>query len=386
MQILYMVFHFPPISGGGVVVAAGIANSFAELGNEVTVITPDVDWVGERYEPKIHSSVKIVKVKTPSRSKLKIAARRCKENVKKKGIELGRSEKFDFIFSIFHPFHLVPRAAVSCGKELGIPVIIKIDDAVYEKSSGLKSIQRKIEKIYNSKTLQNATRILVSNQDTKHTVSTYYKVPRDKISVVPNGIELSHFYTKNVSSKRVIFSGVMYYHRGIDVLLNALPKIAKNVPDMELFLLGVGPEMQKLKDIVDKKNLSRNVVFKGWVNREEIPQYLSESAIGVGPLRATTVTKNALPIKVLEYMASSLPIVAMEDTLPTNVLQNEYNGYFVKNVDELADKVIFLLENEKTRRDMGRNSRDLAAKFDWKNVIKLILDEYQKCKTSSSLE
>ena len=217
-------------------------------------------------------------------------------------------------------------------------------------------------------------------------MSTYYKVPRDKISVVPNGIELSHFYTKNVSSKRVIFSGVMYYHRGIDVLLNALPKIAKNVPDMELFLLGVGPEMQKLKDIVDKKNLSRNVVFKGWVNREEIPQYLSESAIGVGPLRATTVTKNALPIKVLEYMASSLPIVAMEDTLPTNVLQNEYNGYFVKNVDELADKVIFLLENEKTRRDMGRNSRDLAAKFDWKNVIKLILDEYQKCKTSSSLE
>jgi glycosyltransferase involved in cell wall biosynthesis len=213
-----MVFHFPPISGGGVVVAVGIANTFANLGHKVTVITPNVEWMGERYDPKIHPNIEIVKVETPSKSNIKIAARRCKENIKKKGIELGQKEKFDFIFSIFHPFHLVPRAAVSCGKKLGLPVIIKIDDAVYEKSSGLKSIQRKIETLYNSKTLQKATRILVSNQETKKIVSSHYNVSPDIISIVPNGIEINQFFTKNLSSKRVIFSGVMYYHRGLDVL------------------------------------------------------------------------------------------------------------------------------------------------------------------------
>ena len=87
--------------------------------------------------------------------------------MRKKGIELGKEKDFEFILTIFHPFHLVPKAAVSCGKELEIPVIVKIDDAVYQKAKGIKSIQRKIEKIYNTKTLQNATKVLVSNQNTK---------------------------------------------------------------------------------------------------------------------------------------------------------------------------------------------------------------------------
>jgi len=381
-----MVFHFPPLSGGGVVVAVGIANTFAKFGHKVTVITPNVEWTGERYAPKIHPSIEMVKVKTPSKSNIKIAARRCKENIKKKGIELGQKEKFDFIFSIFHPFHLVPRAAVSCGKKLGLPVIIKIDDAVYEKSSGLKLIQRKIETLYNSKTLQKATRILVSNQETKKIVSSHYNLSPDMISIVPNGIEINQFFTKNMPSKRVIFSGVMYYHRGLDVLLEAAPKIAEKVPDVEFFLLGAGPEMQKLKEIVKEKNLAQNVVFKGWMDQEDIPRYLSESAVGVGPLRSTTVTKNALPIKVLEYMAASLPILAMKNTLPTNVLQDGHNGYFAEDADDLAKKIIYLLENENVKQNMGKNSRIMATKFDWKNIIELILDEYQKCKTSSSLE
>ncbi len=267
-----------------------------------------------------------------------------------------------------------------------MPVIIKIDDAVYEKSSGLKSIQRKIETLYNSKTLQKATRILVSNQETKKIVSSHYNVSPDIISIVPNGIEINQFFTKNLSSKRVIFSGVMYYHRGLDVLLEAAPKIAEKVPDVEFFLLGAGPEMQKLKEIVKEKNLSQNVVFKRWVDHEDIPRYLSESAVGVGPLRSTTVTKNALPIKVLEYMAASLPILAMKNTLPTNVLQDGHNGYFAEDADDLAKKIIYLLENGNVKQNMGKNSRIMATKFDWKNIIELILDEYQKCKTSSSLE
>ena len=44
-----MVFHFPPISGGGVVVIVELANKFAQLGHDVTILTPDLDWTGEKY-------------------------------------------------------------------------------------------------------------------------------------------------------------------------------------------------------------------------------------------------------------------------------------------------------------------------------------------------
>lgn len=379
MRILVFVFHFPPISGGGSVVSFDITNTLANLGHEVTVLVPDVEWLGKKFEPVMNPNVKIIRVETPSRTNLKIAAKRCQTNLRKKGEEIGRTNKFDFIFSIFHPFHFVPNAAVSCGKTLKIPVIIKVDDAIYEKSSGLKSLQRKIEKIYSSKSLCSATRILVSNEETKNVVSNFYKIPTEKISIVPNGVDLSIFKMKSsVRERKVIFSGMMYYHRGLDVLLDAATKVISKLPEIKFVLLGEGPEMVKLQEVVAKKNLGSNVEFKGWVEREIIPAYLSESSIGVGPLRLTNVTKNALPIKVLEYMASSLPIIAAKETLPKNVLMDGYNGYLIENSDDLAEKIIFLFQNEETRKSMGERSAEMVKKFDWKNVVQIILKECQK--------
>ena len=200
-----MVFHFPPISGGGVVVIVELANKFAQLGHDVTILTPDLDWTGEKYEVELDEKIIIHKIETPSRSNLKIAARRCFDNMKKNGIKLGRQNKYDFIFTIFHPFHLVPKAAVSCAKELDIPVLIKVDDAIYQEATGLKKLQRKIEKAYNSRTLQKGDKILVPNQYTKELVHDYYRVDSNKISIVPNGTELDNFMKSNLHSKQIIF-------------------------------------------------------------------------------------------------------------------------------------------------------------------------------------
>ncbi|MGI0021811.1 MAG: glycosyltransferase family 4 protein, partial [Nitrososphaeraceae archaeon] len=176
----------------------------------------------------------------------------------------------------------------------------------------------------------------------------------------------------------VVFSGAMYYHRGLDILLEATTEIVKILPDTKFVLLGEGPEMSRLQNEVIKKNLSKNVEFKGWIPRTEVPEYLSESLIGVGPLRSTDVTKNALPIKILEYMASSLPIIAAEGTLQKEVLADGHNGYFIKNSEDLAQKIVLLLKDDKLREMMGKRSKDMVEEFDWKKVVSLILNEYQK--------
>ena len=372
-----MVFHFPPISGGGVVVIVELANKFAELGHEVTILTPDLEWEGEKYEPQLNEKISIEKVSTPSKSNLKIAARRCHNNMREKGIELGKQNNYDFILSIFHPFHLVPKAAVECGKEIQKPVLIKVDDAIYEKAKGIKKIQRKIEQMYNSKTLQNADKVLVMNDFTKKIVNEYYSVSDSRISIVTNGTDLEKFYNSRENNKRVIFSGAMYHHRGIDVLLNCASEVIDKINDVEFLLLGDGPEIIKLREFVKKNNLSKNIIFKGWVKREEIPEFLAKSSIGIGPLRTTDVTKGALPIKVLEYMASSLPILAIKGTLPEDILKNGNNGYVIENSEELAQKIIHILKNNDLRDQMGKNSNEMVQKFDWKNVVESIIDEYQ---------
>jgi len=372
-----MVFHFPPISGGGVVVIVELANKFAELGHEVTILTPDLEWKGEKYEPQLNKKICIEKVSTPSRSNLKIAARRCHNNMREKGIELGKQNNYDFILSIFHPFHLVPKAAVDCGKEIQKPVLIKIDDAIYEKAKGIKKIQRRIEKMYNSKTLKNADKVLVMNDFTKKIINEYYSVSSNRISIVTNGTDLEKFYNSKENNKRVIFSGAMYHHRGIDVLLNCASQVIDQINDVEFLLLGDGPEMSRLREFVNKNNLSKNIIFKGWVKREKIPEFLATSSIGIGPLRTTDVTKGALPIKVLEYMASSLPILAMKETLPENILKDEINGYTITDSNELAEKIIHILKNDDLREQMGKNSNEMVQKFDWKNVTESIINEFR---------
>jgi len=379
VKILVLVFHFPPISGGGVVVITDIINKFAELGNDVTVITPDLDWNGEQFNPKINSKIKIIRTKTPSRTKIKVAARRCQSNIKKTAIKIGKSNQFEFIFTIFHPFHLVPKAAVEAAKELGIPSIVKVDDAIYEKAVGIKSLQRKIEKMINGKTLRSGTKILVSNNDTKKIVIDEYNVKPEKISIIPNGVDLSLFdITTEKNPKKIVFAGAMYYHRGLDILLKAIPFVIKKIPDAKFVLLGSGAEMDKLKKIVSENKLEKVVEFKGWIKREEIPENISDASIGIGPLRLTDVTSRALPIKVLEYMAVSLAIIAQKGTLPEDVLENGKNGYFIENANDLAEKIILLLNQPKKVENMGIQSSKMVQKFSWNNVVKSIIEETKR--------
>lgn len=379
MNILVLVFHFPPISGGGVVVITDIINKFAELGNDVTVITPNLDWDGEQFNPRINSKIKVIRTETPSQNKIKVAARRCQSNIKKTAIKIGKLNQFDFIFTIFHPFHLVPKAAVEVAKELDIISIVKVDDAIYEKASGIKSLQRKIEKMINGKTLRSGTKILVSNNDTKKIIIDEYNVEAEKISIIPNGVDLSLFdIVSEKNPKKVVFAGAMYYHRGLDILLEAIPSVIKEIPDAKFVLLGSGAEMDELKKIVSENNLENSVEFKGWIKREQIPENISDASIGIGPLRLTDVTSRALPIKVLEYMAVSLPIIAQRGTLPEDVLENEKNGYFIENANDLAEKIILLLSQPKKVENMGTQSLKMVQKFSWSNVVKKIIEETKK--------
>lgn len=369
------------MSGGGSVLSSEIVDSFSKQGHNVSVIVPDVEWDDPKFEPSIDSKIKIIRVKIPSKNNIKVAARLCKKNLEKEINEICNKEKFDFILTIFHPFHRVPHAAISAAKKQKIPVIVKIDDPIYAKTSGLKSLQRSLEKISNGKALRNADKILVVNESIKQLIIKKYNIDGKKIETIPNGINTKLFKNKiNHEFLTIIFSGVMYYHRGVDVLLESLSKIVKKFPYSKTILLGSGPELENLKKITNEKNLSKFVDFKGWVSREDIPNYLANSDIGIGPLNLTEVTANALPIKVLEYMAASLPIIAKTGTLPESILINNKNGFLIKDAKDLAEKLEILLSDSDLQRKMGKESFKMVKKFDWTNITSLILEQYDKIK------
>jgi glycosyltransferase involved in cell wall biosynthesis len=231
----------------------------------------------------------------------------------------------------------------------------------------------------NGKTLRSGTKVLVSNNETKKIVIDEYNIMQKKISIVPNGVNLSMFnIIKKKNPKKVVFAGAMYYHRGLDVLLQTIPLVIKKIPDVKFVLLGSGSEMEKLKKMVSENKLDNSVEFKGWIEREKIPENIADASIGIGPLRLTDVTSRALPIKVLEYMAVSLPLIAQKGTLPEDVLENGKNGFFIQNTHELAEKIILLLNEPKQVEVMGANSLEMVQKFSWDKVVKTIIEEVKK--------
>ena len=374
------------MSGGGSVISSEIVDSLSKQGHNVFVIVPKINWKEARFEPVLDSKIKIIRVKTPLENNIKFAARLCKNNLEKEIEIVCKNNNIELIFSIFHPFHRVPHAAVKVGRKLKIPTLIKVDDAIYAKSSRVKSLQRKIENISNRKILQNTDKIFVVNESVKKIIINEYKIREDRISVIPNGIDIKKFEKKikNEQTFTVIFSGVMYYHRGLDILLDSISKVVLKIPNIKVVLLGDGPEMEKLKEISQKRNLRKNIKFKGWIDRNNIPNYLAGSSIGIGPLMLTEVTKNALPIKVLEYMASSLPIIARTGTLSNDILKEGKNGFFINDSEDLAAKLELLASEEKLLTKMGKESFNMVQKFDWANITSIILDEYKKIKNNNS--
>ena len=383
-NILVMVFHFPPMSGGGSVLISDIVNGFQSLGHKVHVITPDITWEGVEYHPHINENIKITQTQTPARDKIKVAARLCQKNMKKKAVELGKETNFDFIFSVFHPFHLVANGAVDAARELKIPAIIKVDDAVFADAKGLKAIQRKIEKRISSKAFKDATMVLAVNSHVSGIIFKEYKIKSEKIMIMPNGINFSmtskdgaeKFFDYEIKrKKKIIFTGAMYDHRGLDVLLDAIPKVNSEISGVKFVLIGDGPELENLKTIAKKKNLKDSVEFTGWINRENIPANIKDASIGIGPLKLSTVTRGSMPIKVLEYMAASLPIIAKRGTLPDKILHHGENGYFIDDSSELAEKIIHILESEERVFQMGKKSREISKDFEIKTVLARLLDK-----------
>jgi glycosyltransferase involved in cell wall biosynthesis len=383
MRVLILSLVYPPPSTGGAVVVYEIAQALSNLNNEVAVIIPAIEWkeLMECEDLKLDEKAKVLKVNVPFADKPKVAARACYQNMLKKSLEFTKEFKPDFILTFFHPFHRVTHAAVACAKKLSIPSLIKVEDITFEQPKGfVKKIQRGIEKGSNAKALNAADHIFVVNDYVAKQANELYRVPNDKISILPNGVNIDRFKpARTGKTKTIVFTGVMYYHRGLDFLIEHAPKIIERNEDTKFRLIGAGPELDKLQKLVNARKLDQYFEFTGWVGWNKIPEMLSDASIGIGPLKHTKVTYQAMPIKVLEYMASGLPIIALEDTLPRNVLKHEVNGYFVKDGENFADKVTKLLSNKELSSTMGAMSREIAEhEFDWRIIVGKIIEGYQK--------
>ena len=222
--------------------------------------------------------------------------------------------------------------------------------------------------------------------------SRFLKEYKDKVIVIPNGINIEEFdipYTKeecrgklglSTDEKIILFVGVIHSHKGIDVLIKAMQKITKEVPNTKLIFVGKEGEkgnFEGLDKLSKKLSVKKNIKFAGFVEEGLKPLYYKAADVFCLP---STTSHESFGIVNLEAMACSVPIVASKIGGIPDVVKDGKNGLLVppRDSDALADAIIYLLENEDIREKMGKNGREKIKDYSWERIAEEIEKVYEE--------
>lgn len=201
------------------------------------------------------------------------------------------------------------------------------------------------------------------------------------VQIAP-GIAVNHFTpgeanqelidTLNIKGKRtVICVGRLVHRKGQDRLIEAMPKILQNQPDVVLILVGEGPRKNYLLKLVKKLNIENSVRFVGRLHFDELPLYLRVADLFAMPSRSRFfgLEVEGLGIVYLEASAAGLSVLGgASGGAPDAVLVGE-TGYVVDggSVDAIAERVLSMLADPEGLHRMGARGRSWAVeRWSWK--------------------
>ncbi len=272
--------------------------------------------------------------------------------------------KFKKNFDIVHA-HNIPSALAmknSSGKK--ILTIHGIFSEQIEQLHGTTTA--KISKKYETYALACANAITVISKESLD----YYSSLGYDVYQIPNAIDLDFLSSSKDRryQKQVIFAGRLSSEKGIDSLID----IGKKLPsDIELIILGNGPEKQKIKEL---SKTIKNVHYLGYQTKEDTLSLIRGSDILIQPS-----LKEGISSTILESMASETVVIASNVGGNNELINNGVNGIIVdsEDVDSFVNKITFLLNNQKLRQSLENQGKITVKNYGWDTVGKQYLKLYE---------
>ena len=202
------------------------------------------------------------------------------------------------------------------------------------------------------------------------------KWTRATIYVVPSGIDFNTFREirsiQSLEKPDIFVASRMEKLKGLDLLIKATSIVVTELPNIQVFIAGTGPEERELKALVKKLNLENHIRFLGFISNEEKYQYYNACKFVVVPSRW-----DCQPITLFEAAASGKPVIASDMSNP-EIVEDRNTGLIFKseNVTDLADKIKILMKNQELREKMSITAKERATKFDWKEIAQKFVNIY----------
>jgi N-acetyl-alpha-D-glucosaminyl L-malate synthase BshA len=365
MKIAILVSGFPPDRIGGMEIASyNIAKHLADNGHSIHVITSSYSKYHLNEDkfvvhPVNMMGTKIVGPFFDQRKILPIIKKISPEIVHAQGISTSGISGFTAFL---------------------IKNLLKIPYVVYGRGGDVYPF--KAEKILVKAILNEADSIIALTESMKKEMQ---KISNKEIVVIPNGIDMNRFNDPSLNfseslntgekEKIVIFVGNLRPEKGLRYLIKAMKYVTKKNLNIRLLLVGEGSQKENLKKLANKLDIEDKVTFSGKVSVEKIPVYLKNSDIFVLPS-----LHEGFPNVLLEAMASGLPVVATNVTGINEIIEDGKNGFLVqsKNSEEIAKKILLLINNNDLRKNICDENRKKASKYSWQRTVQMLEYVYER--------
>ena len=367
-----IAIHQPRVSyyyGGGERVPLEQASHFSKLGNDVSVITTEVNNKSKLFLDfqKNNPKVKIVAFKPTDK---------LKEIYKK---ELGQSrhradaESLEFC-RMTKNFYLANQFDIVATHYTVDSLYIPNNQFVVLELHGCPSKRRTID----ARSLERADALVCVAEYVGNFWKEMYSITR-QIYLTYNGID-SSYYTpeKRVKIYDLLYVGRLIKIKGVNDLLRSIKNVAQNFPKIRIAIVGKGPESDRLYILAKKLKIDQLITWKSSISDKELLDLYHTSKIGVFP----SIAKEGVLTTMLEAASCEVPVVTTNSCGMPEFLKNGRNGLLVEphDISGLTSAIEKLLHDDNLRNTLGEKARaDIIRHWTWETRAKELIKVYKLC-------
>lgn len=238
------------------------------------------------------------------------------------------------------------------------------------------SIYEKMSRRFEAACLARADLVGVTTEELGRRIRSRYDV-RAPMELMPNGVNTDFFRPTNSRKKQqIIYTGNVGHAQDLEKVALAV-KSMNGTYDLKFLIVGDGDTRGHLEQLVKAEGLTDSVIFTGPLPREEIPRLLSESLVGVAPLKQLKTLEYAAPTKAYEYMACGIPFVGCGNGEISHLAEESGAGVIAENTPEaIAAALAVLLDDPAKMEEMGRRGREYVAEHYDRRTVALKLKQH----------
>lgn len=212
--------------------------------------------------------------------------------------------------------------------------------------------------------------IITNSKSTAKDATQFHKINPKKLKVLPNSVADYYGLYKDYKTiqHKMLYVGRLHKSKGVTILIEAFKIIANNNKNIELVIVGSGPEMDNLKKLAKQSDYSQRIQFKGKKTKKEVLKEMKTAYVSVAPSLS-----EAFGFTVIEAMSMKTCVIGADNTGIAEIIKHNKTGLLFKTADanDLAEKLDVVLNNPKMRNRLAiEGYKHFKANYSTESAVK----------------